>query len=291
MKRFVMGDIHGQYDMLKALLDNVGFNPAEGDILYGLGDFCDRGEQNVEVLRYLMSLGPNFKSVFGNHDIWIWQYLHPAVPTTRRRYSKDFKTWTDEPWQSPYMSRDVEACWSWNGGNNTEAQLYDLEDCEKESIYNFVGQLPYKIDLGDFTLVHTPTMKPVFREGINPDTLTLEEAMTENVCEKDYDSWFWDRDIIGYSAVFSGRGTNILTEDEKNKWGFGKNILIIGHTPFTQGPLYDPYLQIIALDTGAFARAEIHDVEGRLTILNPDTMEYNQVDGKLNKFNGKIELV
>ena len=292
MKRFVVGDIHGQYDMLKALLAEVKFNPAEGDILYGLGDFCDRGEQNIEVLRYLMSLGDNFKSVFGNHDIWIWQYLHPSVPTTRKRYSEDFKTWTEEPWQSPYMSRDAESCWSWNGGDNTEAQLFDLEQCEADAVFNFIGQLPYKIEVDDFVLVHTPTLKNVFPEGISPDTLTLAEAMDNNVCEKDYDSWFWDRDIIAFSATFSGRGTSVMTDAEKERYGFGgEKTYIIGHTPLTQGPLYDPYLKMIALDTGGFVREEIHRVEGKLTILNLDTMEYNQVDGKLNKFNGKIELV
>jgi hypothetical protein len=277
MKRFIIGDIHGQYDMLKALLDDVGFNPAEGDILYGLGDFCDRGNQNLEVLRYLMSLGDSFKSVFGNHDIWIWQYLHEPVTYNERK--------------SPYMLRDAEECWIWNGGRTTEDELYSLDDDEGKRIFDWIGKLPYKIELDKYTIVHTPSLKPVLGGNIDQTTLTLAETMEKNLCEKDYDSWFWDRDIIAYSSVFSGRGTSLMTEDNKDSWGLGKKVFIIGHTPLTEGPLYDPYLQMIALDTGAFVRKEIHKVEGKLTILNLDTMEYNQVDGNLNKFNGKIELV
>lgn len=277
MRRFIVGDIHGQYDMLKALLDDVGFNPAEGDILYGLGDFCDRGEQNLEVLRYLMSLRNSFKSVFGNHDIWIWQYLHEPIP-----YGKT---------SIPYMSRDAEDCWMWNGGKTTRYDIHSIEDTEKRAIFNWIGRLPYRIELDDFIIVHTPSLKPVMGKDIDQTTLTLAKTMEKNLCEKDYDSWFWDRDIIAYSSVFSGRGTNLMTEDNKDSWGLGKKTFIIGHTPLTQGPLYDPYLRMIALDTGAFVRKEIHKVEGKLTILNLDTMEYNQVDGNLNKFNGKIELV
>ena len=213
MKRFIIGDIHGQYDMLKALLDDVGFNPAEGDILYGLGDFCDRGEQNLEVLRYLMSLGNSFKSVFGNHDIWIWQYLHEPIVHNGR--------------STPYISRDAEECWIWNGGGVTETELFHIDENEGRRIFNWIGRLPYKIELDDFIIVHTPSLKPVMGKNIDQTTLTLAETMEKNLGEKDYDSWFWDRDIIAYSSVFSGRGTNLMTEDNKDSWGLGKKVFII----------------------------------------------------------------
>ena len=279
MKRFIVGDIHGQYDLLMKTLESAKFNPADDDVLYGLGDFCDRGEQNLKVLRYLMSLGDSFKSVFGNHDIWIWQYLHEPITYNERK--------------SPYMLRDVESCWIWNGGETTEDELYSLDEDEGKRIFDWIGKLPYKIELDKYIIVHTPSLKPVLGKDIDQTTLTLAETMEKNLCEKDYDSWFWDRDIIAYSSVFSGkkRGTGFMIEDIKNNWGFGKKTFIIGHTPLTQGPLYDPYLKIIALDTGAFVRKERFNIEGKMTVMDLDTLEYWQTDGNFNKFNGKIELV
>ena len=277
MRRLIIGDIHGQYDLLMKTLESAKFNPSDGDVLYGLGDFCDRGEQNLDVLRYLMSLGDSFKSVFGNHDIWIWQYLHEPITYNGRK--------------NPYMLRDVESCWIWNGGEATESELYNLDEDESKRIFDWIGKLPYKIELDDFIIVHTPSLKPVLGGIIDQTTLTLAETMEKNLCEKDYDSWFWDRDIITYSSVFSGRGTSLMTEDSRDNWGFGKKTFIIGHTPLTQGPLYDPYLKIIALDTGAFVRKERFDIEGKMTVMDLDTLEYWQTDGDFNKFNGKIELV
>ena len=290
MRRLIVGDIHGQYDLLIETLKSAGFNPDE-DVLYGLGDFCDRGERNLDVLRYLMSLGDNFKSVFGNHDIWIWQYLHEGIKTTKKEFSIDFASWIDKPCTIPYMTPDVESCWVWNGGETTESELYHLDEDEGKRIFDWIGKLPYKIELDKYTIVHTPSLKPVMGKNIDQTTLTLTETMEKNLCEKDYDSWFWDRDIISMSNVFSKRGLKIIPDSVKNTFGSDHKTYIIGHTPITEGPLYDSELNMITLDTGAFVRKERFNIEGKMTVMDLDTLEYWQTDGDFNKFNGKIELV
>lgn len=77
MRKLIVGDIHGEYDKLIEVLSKADFN--KNDILYSVGDFCDRGNKNLKVLEFLMSLD-NFKAVRGNHDVWLYNYLllgHP----------------------------------------------------------------------------------------------------------------------------------------------------------------------------------------------------------------------
>ena len=62
---FVVGDIHGIFDVLEAALASVAFNPAV-DRLICVGDLIDRGHQSDRVLDYLAK--PWFFSLRGNHE-------------------------------------------------------------------------------------------------------------------------------------------------------------------------------------------------------------------------------
>lgn len=65
---YVIGDIQGCYDGLRRVLDKVGFSP-EHDKLFAVGDLVARGEDSLNTLRFLRSLGHHFSSVLGNHDL------------------------------------------------------------------------------------------------------------------------------------------------------------------------------------------------------------------------------
>lgn len=62
---FVVGDLHGCYDLLVKELEQAKFN-RETDLLISVGDLIDRGSQNLECLRLVKE--PWFKMVQGNHD-------------------------------------------------------------------------------------------------------------------------------------------------------------------------------------------------------------------------------
>ena len=75
----IIGDIHGCYDELCALLDKLGYSvdkencaaaPPEGRRAVFLGDLCDRGPKNVDVLRLVMGMIKAGAAwcVAGNHD-------------------------------------------------------------------------------------------------------------------------------------------------------------------------------------------------------------------------------
>ena len=65
---YVVGDIQGCYDGLLRLLDKVKFDDTN-DTLLAVGDLVARGEDSLNTLRFLKSLGKNFHSVLGNHDL------------------------------------------------------------------------------------------------------------------------------------------------------------------------------------------------------------------------------
>lgn len=64
----IVGDIQGCYRGLMALLEKANFHPKH-DKLYAVGDLVARGEDSLATLKFLMSLGDNFSSVLGNHDL------------------------------------------------------------------------------------------------------------------------------------------------------------------------------------------------------------------------------
>lgn len=61
-----ISDPHGRFDKLKTVLDAVAFD-ASKDTIVSLGDLFDRGDQSLEILKYVMSC-PNRILIWGNHD-------------------------------------------------------------------------------------------------------------------------------------------------------------------------------------------------------------------------------
>ena len=82
----IIGDIHGCYSELCDLLDKLGYSvnrengtvvPPDGRKAVFLGDLCDRGPCNVEVLRLVMGMVQSGAAycVAGNHDVKLLKKL------------------------------------------------------------------------------------------------------------------------------------------------------------------------------------------------------------------------
>jgi diadenosine tetraphosphatase ApaH/serine/threonine PP2A family protein phosphatase len=70
-RTIVIGDIHGCYDELVALLDKVG--AGADDRIISVGDLIVKGERNREVLDLFMT-DARFSAVLGNHDRALLRY-------------------------------------------------------------------------------------------------------------------------------------------------------------------------------------------------------------------------
>lgn len=80
----VIGDVHGCCDELELLLQKLGYVKTDGAFSHPdgrkaafLGDFCDRGNRNADVLRLVMDMvgAGNAIAVPGNHDVKLLKYL------------------------------------------------------------------------------------------------------------------------------------------------------------------------------------------------------------------------
>lgn len=89
-KTYIVGDIHGQYDRLLALLQEHGLVDSQtllwtgGDSrLWFIGDFFDRGPQGIDVVNLIMHLqqdapqsGGSVGALMGNHEPLILSAYH-----------------------------------------------------------------------------------------------------------------------------------------------------------------------------------------------------------------------
>ena len=74
---FVVGDLHGQYSVLRSLLEQADFQ-SDIDRLFLVGDLIDRGPENEKCLQLLLE--PNVKAVQGNHELMFYQAATNSSP-------------------------------------------------------------------------------------------------------------------------------------------------------------------------------------------------------------------
>lgn len=74
---FVVGDIHGCYDLLMSQLQTINFN-TECDRLFSVGDLVDRGPSNLDVIELCNE--DWFIPVRGNHEQMCLEAYHSYYP-------------------------------------------------------------------------------------------------------------------------------------------------------------------------------------------------------------------
>lgn len=82
MATYLIGDVHGCYDELIALLHKVEFTWK--DTLWLTGDLVARGPGSLDVLRYVKSLGDSVRLVLGNHDLHLLAVFAGISRTNRK---------------------------------------------------------------------------------------------------------------------------------------------------------------------------------------------------------------
>jgi len=76
-KIFVVGDIHGCFDKLCALMDKIPLNDKQDQLIF-IGDYIDRGSSSFDVVKYLIDLKkrvPGTIFIKGNHEDMLQNYL------------------------------------------------------------------------------------------------------------------------------------------------------------------------------------------------------------------------
>jgi len=113
MRKFVVGDLHGNYLGLMQCLEKVKFNKEE-DLLISLGDICDGYNQVYEIVEELLSF-KHFILIRGNHDEPFMEFmktgLHPwnwqqGGEGTRDSYYKSTEKAYNQPLVVPESHKD-----------------------------------------------------------------------------------------------------------------------------------------------------------------------------------------
>lgn len=174
-RRIFIGDIHGHFDGLRRLWDNLAL--AEDDQVYCVGDLIDRGPKSSEVVDFVRQHATD--CVRGNHE----QLLLDAFA------GGDLNLPTLQGW---IFSGGQATLTSYNGSIVALGEHVD-----------WLRQLPLYIDLGDVFLVHA---------GVNPN-LPVAEQTSHELCwirETFHSSptpFFSDKMIItGHTITFTFPG-------------------------------------------------------------------------------------
>ena len=120
MSTYVCSDIHGQYELYNAMLQEINFSA--DDRLYIIGDMIDRGPEGIPILQDAAAR-PNVTCLIGNHEYMMWNYINRLV----------FK---DVNWLHPS-----------NGGTQTLSAYRKLSSSERSSVKKYLAQLYLQVEI------------------------------------------------------------------------------------------------------------------------------------------------
>lgn len=173
-RRICIGDVHGHYDTLMALLDFAA--PTSEDHVYFLGDLIDRGPKSAEIIEFVRT--SSYECLMGNHEMMMLEAI--AVDGT--------------------VHEETFVAWYHSGGANT-LQSYNHKIPYEH--LQWLRERPTHLDLGDVWLVHA---------GICPN-LPIHEQGADQFCwvRNEFHSmarpYFADKlVIIGHTITFTFPG-------------------------------------------------------------------------------------
>jgi serine/threonine protein phosphatase 1 len=106
-KDYVVGDLHGCYDLLQRVLDEVSFNKTH-DRLFSVGDLIDRGPDSLACLQLLAE--PWFFAVKGNHEDLMLEFFQSYRRDGHLEDLKDVRgtrfLWYGGSWVEHYFQAD-----------------------------------------------------------------------------------------------------------------------------------------------------------------------------------------
>jgi hypothetical protein len=211
-RRIVVGDIHGCYDELMALLDKVKLQA--NDRVVAVGDLITKGPKSREVLQLFMS-DKRFNSVIGNHDL-----------TLRRR-------WNGE---------DVKL---------KKAQKVTNKELkpERDTFAVYLNSLPFIIDLETHLVVHAGLRPQVALHSQTTGDLTHLRSLGPDRESKQGTPWYHvyngDKIVLfgHWPAPEPRRGPKAIGLDTGCVYGYNLTAYIIETDEFVTVPALKKYDQ------------------------------------------------
>ena len=238
---YFVGDLHGHFDLLQELLDEVAFGPE--DRLFSVGDLVDRGPRSWDLLKWFGE-SPNCFAVLGNHDALL--AIHTA----------------------PEARIEATRLWASMGSE----WVFTLDERENRFASSFVKQLPLgmSIQLSDgrqLGMIHADLpLDATWSTFCSHNNAILDVADSSGIGLNE--AAIWGR-IHALAAIRAAKGNEEPVELSTRHALFrglqplaGLDLLIAGHTPL---PGRRPLLAVnrLFIDTGNY-----HS-DGWLTMVDP----------------------
>ncbi|MFH1113289.1 MAG: metallophosphoesterase family protein [Pseudomonadota bacterium] len=176
-KIFAVGDIHGCFDKLDAMMKILPWDRDAGDLLLFIGDYVDRGPKSRDVVEFLVSLkkrGGDFVFLKGNHEKMLLDY---------------------------YIQQKDQMLYVANGGAETIASYVEGGIGRKafilpEDHLEFLLSLKLHYETDDYIFVHAGLRDGIALEDQNEeDLLWIREEFI-------YSAFDWNKRVIfGHTAL------------------------------------------------------------------------------------------
>lgn len=225
---YVISDIHGMYDQYIELLNLIDFN--NNDILYVLGDVCDRGKRPIKVLQDMM-YRDNVYPIVGNHDFTTLLMLKMLTQEITDDSIKSFE-------DNNYL--EMMKIWLEDGGETTLKEFIQLDYDSRNSIIEYLGEFSLyeqiTVNNRKFVLVHAGLNN--FDISRSLDDYSLEEVIFERA---DYTKkYFTDKYLVtGHTP------TQLIKENDNKGYVYQK----YNHIAIDCGCVYGGRLAAICLET------------------------------------------
>ncbi len=152
-RTIVVGDIHGCYDELMDLLNQLNFGVS--DRIVSVGDLVTKGPKNREVLELFMT-DSRFSTVIGNHDLALrrlWNGEEVELKASQKEAHRELKA-------------------------------------DKDHFTPYLNSLPFMIDLGSHLVVHAGLRPNVELHSQTTEDLTQIRTLGEDRESKDGTPWY-----------------------------------------------------------------------------------------------------
>ena len=176
-RTFAVGDIHGCYDKLAAMMKILPWDRENGDVLLFIGDYIDRGPKSREVVEHLVNIrkqGGELVFLKGNHEKMLLDY---------------------------YIHQKDQMLYVANGGAETIASYVEGGIGRKafvlpEEHLEFFLSLSLYYETEDYIFVHAG-----LRDGVSLDAQSEEDLLWIRE-EFIYSAFDWNKRIIfGHTAL------------------------------------------------------------------------------------------
>jgi serine/threonine protein phosphatase 1 len=155
-RTLVIGDIHGCFDELSALLEL--FKPETDDRVVAVGDLSVKGPKSREVLDLFMT-DPRFSSVIGNHDYALVKHFRTGLKL-----------------------------------KSSQARVFEELRTPDDRYLRFLESMPFFLEIGSRLVVHAGLRPGVALEDQSKDDLTELRTLGDDRTDRTGTPWYEEYD-------------------------------------------------------------------------------------------------